>query len=156
MKLKKLTFVFENCDYFSVLAEHTSHLQLSDIKKEVHCFSDNSIVNSYIAENFAIMLHREANVSYSHFGLSDTNDVGNKFERILQYADITQIELECEETVDEHTVKSMTYRYYMNWDDSEDMNNNYQKTVLNNDGDLFIVISASKQISDYFDLGDTK
>lgn len=156
MKLKYIEFIFENCDRFKIDGKYIGAFIIDDIKKQICRVACNSIMEMDIAQSIIIEINKDANEEYFEFGV-DNNDLKIfKFDRISSSNDITSIEFVLEEDISEpHIPKAKHYHYYTYWVGDNDYLNEVQSTLVDKDGNLYIVIEKDKKVNDYFDIEKT-
>ena len=152
-KLKEIKFVLENCDWITIPGNYIGSFCVTDIKKYIARKAMNYIGEYEVAESFMIEIHSEADRFHKQFG--QIQNVGHtKFKRLMDWKDITNIEFEIEDCLDEENTTCKKYSYGVDWHEDDEFDNRYQKTYLSPSGHLYIVISADKDIFDVFDKGE--
>lgn len=159
MKLKYITFCFENCDRITIDGKYIGDFVVKDIKTEIRRITTNAIDRIDIADTFAIEIHKDANKERYQFGQIDKpNWKQMTFDRLVKYSDITSIEFElyddCTTETEEENVYTEYYFYWVDWTSDSDEINDAQSNYVSKDGHLYIVISADKTIEDFFDKED--
>jgi len=154
MKLKNITFVFENCDYITIDGKYVGDFIVDDIKTSISRIACNAIERMDIAYTFAIEIHKDANKERYQFGQEQCEDFKQMtFDRFCVYDDITSIQFELENEYDlERNNCIQKYDYYIDWTGDSDNENEAQDTYVSNYGNLYIVINANKNIEDFFDM----
>lgn len=150
MKLKYITFTFENCERITIDGKYVGDFMVDDIRKYISRVACNAICETNQANIFAIEIHKDANVERRPYGLNETHMT---FDR-LTLCDITHIEFELEENYVEKDKSPCVvhYCYSINWDSNDEYYNNYQDNYISENGHLYIVVAESKDIEDFFDL----
>jgi hypothetical protein len=151
MKLKNITFTFENCDMITIDGKYIGNFLVDEIKTSIQRVACNAIMKMDIAKVIAIEIHKDANKKRCELGCENRKQM--TFDRFLEYDDITSIEFELveeyvddgEEPITEH------YDYFVNWVGDSDMENEAQHSYVSKDNNLYIVISDGKNVEDYFD-----
>ena len=93
MKLKNITFTFENCDMITIDGKYIGGFLVDEIKTSIQRVACNAIIRMDIAKVIAIEIHKDANKERSSFDFWDCNDDKNMiFDRFLEYNDITRVE----------------------------------------------------------------
>lgn len=143
-RVKKVEFIFENCESFEIESKYFGGFQVSDITTSVFRIACNSISKMTTAHTIAFEIFSEGNDQYNPFGNSENT---RKFDRIEAWRDITSIVL----FYDDGTHES----YYVDYDEevegalgAENLN---QHTYLSALGNLYIVIAKGKDVFDFFD-----
>ena len=148
MKLKSITFTFENCDMITIDGKYIGNFLVDEIKTSIQRVACNAIMKMDIAKVIAIEIHKDANKSTHAFGRKRMT-----FDRFLEYDDITSIEFELAEQYVDEGQEPITehYDYFVNWVGDSDMENDAQHSYVSKDNNLYIVISDGKNVEDYFD-----
>ena len=148
MKLKNITFTFENCDMITIDGKYIGNFLVDEIKTSIQRVGCNAIIKMDIAKVIAIEIHKDANKERSSFDFWDCNDDKHMiFDRFLEYDDITSVEF----TLDDGDGNCTDYNYYVDWVGDSDMENEAQHSYVSKDNNLYIVISDGKNVDDYFD-----
>lgn len=142
MKLKNITFTFENCEMITIDGKHIGNFLVDEIKTSIQRIACNAIMKMDIAKVIAIEIHKDANKSTHTFGRKLMT-----FDRFLEYDDITSIEF----ALDDGNGNCTNYDYYVDWVGDSDMENEAQHSYVSKDNNLYVVISDGKNIEDYFD-----
>lgn len=136
MKLKVITFYFENLDEISISGDHIGVISIPEIRKQYFgCGERVQMID--IAPQFYIEIHKDANGTYREFGLADCQR--NIFDR-LSHGDITEIEIE----FDRGLLPNKIHCIKMNWNEANDYININQKSVISNLGHLHILIDKRR------------
>ncbi|KON87408.1 hypothetical protein AF332_11605 [Sporosarcina globispora] len=138
MNFKSIDLVLENCEVITVERKYMGHLYMSNFNTTISRH-DKKLLSSEVVNEFAIEIHRSLDETTNKQGLFDKY---SPIERLRKYSDITQIEITYEDNSKKHV--------YTHWHDEDEYDNRYQKSKLNNFGDLYIVISEAKDIDYYF------
>lgn len=145
MKLKNITFTFENCDMITIDGKYIGDFLVDEIKTSIQRVACNAIMKMDIAKVIAIEIYKDANKERCTHGFEDWKQM--TFDRFLEYDDITSIEF----TLDDSRGNCTNYDYYVDWVGDSDMENEAQHGYVSKDNNLYIVISDGKNIEDYFD-----
>ena len=145
MKLKNITFTFENCDMITIDGKYIGNFLVDEIKTSIQRIACNAIMKMDIAKVIAIEIHKDANKERHPLGCEDCKEM--TFDRFLAYDDITSIEF----TLDDGDSNCADYDYYVDWVGDSDMENEAQHSYVSKDNNLYIVISDGKNVEDYFD-----
>lgn len=151
MKLKEITFIFENCEYITIDGKHVGGFLVEDICTSIQRIACNSIDKMDTAHTFAIEIHKDANKERCPFGCEGDKQL--TFDRFISWDDITSIQFELfqdyveegQEPIIEH------YDYYLHWTGESEYKNDSQKSYISETGNLYIVIADNKRIEDFFD-----
>lgn len=145
MKLKNITFTFENCDMITIDGKYIGNFLVDEIKTSIQRIACNAIMKMDIAKVIAIEIHKDANKERCPLGCEDCKEM--TFDRFLAYDDIVSIEF----TLDDGDSNCTDYDYYVDWVGDSDMENEAQHSYVSKDNNLYIVISDGKNVEDYFD-----
>ena len=154
-QIEKIDFILENCEVITIEGEHIGEFNISDVEYSINRRACNSIDEMYTANHFSISIHRDANIEENTiFTMGSISDKRNKLERIANIHDVVGIDVYFNQGwFKEPKVKSFYVDW--SWDENDCMaeyRNRYQKTHMNQFGDLFLVIDKHKRINDVFDL----
>lgn len=134
-----INIIFENTESMSFTRLEIGEFHIENISTEIKRVASNAISKIQHAKTVCIELFSEGDTQYMPFGLFDgEDDAHTKFERIMQYDDITAIEC--------HWTDGTVDTYYPHYDegDCEGMlgaDNICQISRLSSLGNLYIVIS---------------
>ena len=150
MKLKEITFHFENCDCLTIDGKYIGNFHVGDIKTVIQRIACNSIRPMDIAYTFVIEIHKDADKE--HYPLGIEEDKQSIFDRLTVWDDITFIEFTLVEQYEEDAwlPDEKHYSYFVHWSGDSDDINQAQKHYLSKQGHLYIVISEKETIEDYF------
>lgn len=149
MKLKNITFTFENCDMITIDGKYIGDFLVEEIKTTIQRVASNAIMKFDIANVIAVEIHKDANKERSSFDFWDCNDDKHMiFDRFFEWADITHIDFSLENS----DGVGNDYSYTVNWVGDSDMENDAQHSFISKNGNLYIVISDGKNIENYFDI----
>ena len=131
-----IEFVFENCEEARVDAKHIGKLAITDIRDEIGRVACNAICKVRTANEVAVEIFSEANQRLSSF---DTSTDKSIFDRILEWNDITHINVVYEDGEEEYIC--------VNYDEGLDegklgAQNILQTSKLSGLGNLYLVIST--------------
>lgn len=139
MEIKRIRFIFENCETFEISGKdigdfllediHTSYARMPNIELGIHKFVR--------ADKFVIEIHRRANTTYKC-----GDDEMYKFDRILHYDGIAQIEL---------YMDNQYQTYFLTWANEFKNENDYQSSFLSKCGHLYLCISKDGKVDDFID-----
>lgn len=152
MRLKNITFVFENCDTITIDGKYIGDFLVSDLKTEIKRIACNAIERMDIAGTVAIEIHKDANKEYYQFGQNQYEKFKTKVFDRLADNDITSIEFELEQSYEGIEEKTESYCYYVSWVGESDYYNDAQKCYFSDEGHLYITIAEGKKTEDFFDL----
>lgn len=138
--IKSIEFVLENCESFNIDANYFGTFLIDDIRYSIQRIACNSIIKMAIADTIVIELFSEGDREYRPFGGLEKATI---FERLQKYNDITQIIVHYEDQTEE--------AYFTNWAKGNDGENKNQGVCKSDLGNLYIVISADKDFSTFFD-----
>lgn len=151
MKLKEITFVFENCECITIDGKYIGDFLVEDIRTSIKRIACNAINKIDVVYTFAIEIHKDANKERCSFGCKDDKEL--VFDRFNSYTDITRIEFELVDDYVEEGQEQIVeqYCYYVDWVGDSDYINDAQKNYTSSVGNLYIVIANGKSIEDFFD-----
>lgn len=142
--IKKVEFVFENCECFEIDEKYFGMFQIADIKTEIYRIACNAISKLTTAYTVALEIFSEANTDYNPCGSSERS---KKFDRITSWRDITSIILYYDDGKEE--------TYYVDYVEKQDgvlgTENINQRTYISSLGNLYLVITKDKDIKDFFE-----
>lgn len=151
MKLKEITFVFENCDAITIDGKYVGAFLVDDIHTSISRIACNAIERMDAVHTFTIEIHKDANKERCPLGIEEYKQL--TFERFDVYSDITSIQFELiEDYVEEGYVPMIEhYDYYIHWTGDDEYENAAQKSYISEVGNLYVVIADGKEIDDFFD-----
>lgn len=129
--LKNVEIVLENCEVITIPKEDFEYVSIQDIKESCYIHSAHFSVDK-ISDNIYMVIKESANILENYPSLTIEPQTQLPFERILTYADITQIHFNFED-------ESKSYALYVEWHEDDNHSNRNQKTEII-DGELVIVI----------------
>ena len=137
-RLVKIDFALENCDGFTVPAEHILLVSAGGFSTEKFMNFDSRMQTFIHAENanFVISSKYLENAKTEFDVYEEDKDLFVK-DRVLAYQDLTQITFYYEDETTEH--------FHLDWDDNDEPfgQNSIQLTKIDKEGNL--VISVSKE-----------
>lgn len=142
--IRSIEFVFENCEFIEFDEKYIGRFSLKNITRSIRRFAINTIEDFMDVGDVTIEIFSEGNEKYSCYG----SDPAMKFERILQYDDITSIIV--------HYSDGSEEEFFVNYDEGEHEGelgapNIFQSTMLSSLGNLYIVISSDFSVTELFD-----
>ncbi|MGN5457063.1 MAG: hypothetical protein ACI4XN_13790 [Candidatus Kurthia intestinigallinarum] len=151
MKLKEITFVFENCECITIDGKYIGDFLVEDIRTSIQRIASNAINKMDVAHIFAIEIHKDADKARHPFDF-ETDD-GSVFNRFTSWDDITSIEFELVDKYPEEGQELIIehYNYFVHWVGEDNQENDAQKSYISKVGNLYIVIADGKDIEDFFD-----
>lgn len=144
-EIKKIELCFENCELVTIDGKYIGEFNIDNIQRSIRRVACNYIQDALTCDHFSISIHREANKETDGGLFNDTL----KLNRIQKYNDIVSVCVYLNEDTEDERVE----RIYVKWRDS-DCDNEYQKSYMNDSGDLFIVIDKNSSLEDSFDLDE--
>lgn len=155
MKLKQITFHFENLESITIDGKYVGYFLVDELNTYFARTACNSFDKIDVANVFAIEIHRDASKEYYAFGQMDCKDCKcMKFDRLTEYDDITSIQFELARERSELTSVVENYDYLVHWTGDSDFTNEAQTSYISDDGNLYIVIAEGKTIEDFFNKED--
>ena len=141
-RIDHFELIFENCESFEVSVNSVGVFHIDDIGTKIDRIAVNSISEMTIAGEIAIEFFKKADEEYNPFGFEDKSY--SKLKRIRTYNDISSIKIFFTDGTDSYI--------YPVYNEKSDNSNDYQKTLVSNLGNVYVVISKDKNIEDFFDL----
>lgn len=152
MKLKYITFIFENCDSITIEGKYIGDFIVDNIQTSIRRIACNTIRRIDTANVFAIEIHKDANKErYQHNQTNLEEFKQMTFDRFTTWQDITYIEFELEDDLHEEGNQTQLHAYSLDWFGPDDTNNLSQKTYISKLGHLYIVVADNKRLCDFFD-----
>ncbi len=137
--IKEITIIFENCDAITFDTKDIGIMFFDDIKTEIARTARNSIQELNTAAEIAIELYAfKINSSYSPFNEFEEMPIAS---RIVEGNDIVSFVCKYED--------NSTKTIYAPWGLCTQINE-YQSQAIGSNGNLYIVISKEKVVSDIF------
>ena len=136
MRIKKLSFILENCEVIEIDGKYIGDFGVGKIEERFERTGINSIDLWKKAGEFWVEIHKDAN-----------NSDHKPFDRLEECPDICHIEVECVDS--EH--RDITYKYSVKWV-GDNYANKLQETEIGDQGNLYIKI-GKKDLNYYFPNG---
>lgn len=133
--LKNVEIVLENCEVITIPAEDFEYLSIKDVKESCYIHSSNFSVNR-ISEYIYMAIKESANILANYPSMTTKEQTQLPFDRLLNFADITQIHFKFED-------ENKSYFVYTEWHDEDEYSNRFQKSRLL-DGELIISIKSEE------------
>jgi hypothetical protein len=157
MKLESITFILENCDSITIDGRYIDSFHIEDARTSIFGFNGNNVRETETIHHFAVNICAGANVERYAFGLQRP-EMGDErvFNRLLEYDDITQVELNLvsNSKCDNRKSEGVHYHYDLHWVGDDENNNAAQKSYLSKTGNLYILVDENRNIRDYFPISD--
>lgn len=135
MEVRRINFIFENCEIFSVGIEDIEYFYLSEVQPSHYIAYENGILSTKnFAGKFAIKLYKRANINYECMGRSQ-----KIFSRFFEYIDLMRIELITDEE---------EYVYNLAWKGNE--TNSFETVLRASDGGLCVLVAKDCRAEDIF------
>jgi hypothetical protein len=152
MLIRKLEFGLENCEVITIDGKYIGDFYAGDIKKEIARMACNHIGMEEICHSFYVEVHKEANKTYSPFGIEKDRTLA--FDRLIKWNDITDITIHLydqynKETRDDES-KDTVYHYLIHWVGDDDYENPAQKSKIAKTGWFYLVVDKTKTLEDVF------
>lgn len=148
MKIKTITFTFENCDQITIEGKYIGEFLVSDIHTSIERIACNAIEKIDRADVISIEIHSDANKERYPFDQTQLQKE-TVFERLNKWKDITAIEIKMVGDMDEDS-ETERYYYWVDWVGDDDIHNPAQSTYISELGHLYLVIAEGKGIEDFF------
>lgn len=149
MKLKQITFHFENCECLTVDGKYIGEFRVDKLRTSICRIACNAINRMDVAGRVVIEIHKNANNEHHPFGQNDLTDT--VFNRLC-YGDITSIDFELIDSYSKNNTEK--YSYYVDWIGDNDYKNEAQHTYISDLGHLYLVICKDEHIENHFDMND--
>lgn len=150
--IKQISLLFENCEYADIPSSDINNIVIDGINRRIQRTAINAISDIALADNCYIeLLPHAKNIRYG-FNENCLNEPGSPdlFQRIDIFRDITGIQL--------HYTDGSEETLYPVYEDEVEgalgSPNKNQKQYINPYGQMFILISKTKDFSDYIDPED--
>ncbi|MCM3109886.1 hypothetical protein [Lederbergia lenta] len=143
MELKQVNLILENCEVLEIDRKYIGYFHIGNIKTSINRNACNSISKDIVCEDFTIEINRSfKDEELMQYTFGDLSEKRNPIERLLRYPDITALEIVYQDDSKEYI--------YVDWQVEDGDTNKNQKNLINNFGDLYIVISENKGIEDFY------
>lgn len=139
LKIRDITFVFENCEAITIDGRYIGDFFAENIDTSVQRVACNAINRIDLVKDFFVEIHKDAN--------KDDGDQHRIFDRLNDWKNITKIEFELYDQY--QNTDEGYYKYYLEWPPEDYPENPYQENYLSKDGNLYISVSKFKGIADY-------
>jgi len=144
-QIEKIEIILENCEMIIIEGKYIGDLSIEDIKYSIHRDACNSISEWLTCKELSMSINRNANLDTEEiWTLGLTDNKRDQFARINNHSDITSIYI--------YFADNKVKHIYVPWNEDSDYFNKYQKSHINNYGDLFILISKESELNDVFNL----
>lgn len=143
-KINGIQIHFENCDYVYIEKDHIIDLQLNDLKNREYSAWNTyeKCIEKYCymeSKDIGLTISKGADKKYFEFGINDNEfDNHTVFSRLQTFKDIVAFTILYEGKTKEDI--------YVDWCDENEHTNYHQKTVVNDEGDLVIMINKENHI----------
>jgi hypothetical protein len=142
-RLTKIDFALENCDGFTVPAEHVILVSAGGFSTEKYMNFDSRMHTFIHAENANFVISSKyLETAKTEFDIYEDNKDLFVKDRVLAYQDLTQITFYYEDETTEH--------FHLDWDDEDPDfgENSRQLSKIDKDGNLVISVSKENLKSD--------
>ncbi len=146
MKIKKLTFILENCEVIEIDGKYVGDIGIKKIEERLRRIGIDKIMAEKICSEFYVEIHKDANQPFRPFNVGEPV---MPFARLDDDADICTIEIECE-----NNGVIITYKYVVKWTGKSNYYNELQDSFIGLNGNLYLKI-GKKKIEKYFLPGAT-
>lgn len=123
----------ENTEVIQFDGKYVGMFGITGIEPSFFRTAVNSIERFETANQFYVVLHKNANEPYRQFGVGDF--LINKFDRLSKHNDIVSVEFTMCDVIGD----DISYKYYLNWN-GDDYTNINQTTQITNKGHLAICV----------------
>lgn len=143
LELKYVDLILENCEVVKVDRKFIGDFHLGEINTSISRNASNSISKKVSCEEFIIQINRDMNKEeHNQYTFSQIDQKTNPIKRLMKFQDITAVEITYKDDSSEII--------YIKWHLEDENNNRFQKSKLNNFGDLYIVISENQEFEDVY------
>lgn len=142
-KVSKIELILENLEVITIDSEDIGGIDIGDIKTRVQRMACNSINKYSYSDDIAIEIRKSANKLFNYFEIEGAEEL--IFNRLTQCNDIASIEIHYESEDDKSELILVNY-------DERYGNNVNQKSLIDESGNLCLVISEYKGIEHYFEV----
>ena len=139
MKLKYITFEFDNFDEHTIEGEYVDYLRIEDIQTSFVSCAPGDVDRLDFVGSFSVEINSKANTVHHNPNAGNREYFPFKW---LGYGDITQIKFELEDD-------DRKYSFPVMWSDTPSVND-FQKNYISKHGNMYIVINEHKGIEDFF------
>ena len=144
-KVKEIVLVLENCEYINISTKHLANIIIEDIDVSVRRIAINSIDKQMLAKSIYLEIIKPETIKTLGLFGEDDEDSLSCSKRVLQYGDITSVEV-----IHDDNSKEV---YLVDWNWSNEYINSYQSTKLAKNGNLHVLINRKKNLKDFLDNG---
>jgi len=141
--VKSIILGLENCENIEIESKYIGLFLIKDIHQIVGRIACNSISKYDEVGTVAVEIYKESNLK-EYYPFGSNCDRVNIFERLNKFKDITSISLVYDDDSKED--------YWVVFNEEDDQENDYQKNYISDLGNLYIVVSKTEGISEYFNL----
>ena len=142
-KISKIELILENLEVIVIDSEDIGGIDIGNIKTRIQSMGSNSINKYLYSDDIAIEIYKSGNKLFNSLGIEGAEEY--VFNRLTCNPDIASIEIHYENEDDKSELILVDY-------DEEHGNNKNQKSFIDKQGNLCLVISEYKIIEDYFDI----
>lgn len=139
-EVKAITLVLKNCECISFQRSQIGVFWCDEIHSCVSRIAMNSISKHLYCKELFVELNKSADQPYETF---DQMSERTAFQRLLEFQDITHIEIEYDDGTKEYIA--------VPWDERDDYTNLYQSCTKSKSGHLYVLVCPDKKITDVVD-----
>jgi len=133
-KYEKVELILENCEVITIEGQYIKGISVKDIKK----FNID-----LEAKHFSLIIDRKADINEkTTIWRFETNLIRNNFKQLTEQLDIVAVHI--------YFANKKHMEFYVDFDEDNNDFNKYQKSYINDSGDLYITIDRNKELKDVF------
>lgn len=150
MKLQQIILYFGNGECIAVDGKYVGLFLVDEIKQTISRSSPTSIDVSQVAHQFAIEIHKDANIDIQAFDDPEA-EIVKLFDR-LQENDLASIYFALIDTDNDNNIYE--YEMYLPWDEKDEYVNLNQETLVSKWGHIYITVDDTGDKSIRFKQND--
>lgn len=139
--VKSIELVLENCEALAFQSKDVGVFSMVGVTRKIGRIAINSISETEHADEVLLELRNTSNTLDAYTTTwSDNEEL--PFDRIQKYADITSIVVGYEDGSED--------QFYVDWNGASEYSNEYQTCGVDRFGNLYLVISRTRNVNDVF------
>lgn len=141
-RIVNVELVFDTSDAVNFTQDDIGKFEISNLQRKIKRFSSDKIADGHIAKEVHIQINPRANVKASYtYEKTKTKDL--PFKRLTEFGDIIQVAV----MYDDQTMSE----FHIEWvEGSQYVNPNQTSRINKHTGDLYLSISDSTTVLQYF------
>lgn len=147
-EVKRIDLNLENCQIITVDKKYIGEFLCDGIRTSIQRMACNLIGQTISCSTFCISIHHDFTSSKVQWVFGESNETHNPIKRIAAAPDIVSVTVYFEDD------EANPVEIFVPWNDDDDNDNRYQKSYINEQGDLFVVISEKLEIEDVFNMAE--